>query len=754
MRYFANWLTSHRLLCGLLLAIITAVAACGYLPRVDPQVASRQKRELDSPSEQVASQFDLGRSEAFLVVESEDLFRPDTVAAVRAMVERVEGLPVVDSVFSLDEIPNLNVFGIAEPLLPPNDASAASFREAQSQLLAHPLVRGQLLSPDGKTLMLPVVYDWLQMRENEDCTTLVLATARAAIAESLSGHPDAPAIRVRLTGNVPLFLAHDTAFRRYQILFRLLGYGLAVVLSVLMFRGVAAVFLVASAPALGIFWCFGLLELMGLEINDLSNVILPVLVSMIGLTDGVHLVSHIRNQRAAGASQIAAARSAIEHVGWACWLTSLTTAIGFVSLLLARTEAVRDFGLVCALGVLITFVAIVVYLPWASTLPLARGIARGQQRDLIGHGMGRLAAVVQPIVNHRWSISIAAALVTIVFGSMAFNLRPDSRLADTMPSGSEPYAALRHCDEAFGGISLIRVVAHWPTDEIDDDAPHILAAIRDVEALANEEPLLSHPLSINNMLATFPGDPMELETQMTFLSLLPRSLKSFFFRAEENEAVVVMRVQDRGIAQYVPVFERLDNNLRRLEQRYSGFEFRSEGDPIRRSRRLFDIINDLAISLGTASVVILIVLVVAYRSLRLGLICIVPNLFPLAATGALLMVTGSSLDMSSVCAFTVSLGIAVDDTIHFLSRYQRELSADHDVREAIRRTFVGVGVPMIMTTVILVSGFGTLFISDLGVHRTFGAMACTTIGTALVADLIALPALLACFAASDQRRRH
>ena len=105
---------------------------------------------------------------------------------------------------------------------------------------------------------------------------------------------------------------------------------------------------------------------------------------------------------------------------------------------------------------------------------------------------------------------------------------------------------------------------------------------------------------------------------------------------------------------------------------------------------------------------------------------------------------GGSLEISSVCAFTVCLGIAVDDTIHFLSRYQYERK-QNPTNESIRKTWVGVGTALIMTTVVMVSGFATVLTSELPQQRTFGAMACVTIAAALVGDMLFLPALLAWF---------
>ncbi len=127
------------------------------------------------------------------------------------------------------------------------------------------------------------------------------------------------------------------------------------------------------------------------------------------------------------------------------------------------------------------------------------------------------------------------------------------------------------------------------------------------------------------------------------------------------------------------------------------------------------------------------------------LISIIPNMFPLAVTGASMVLMGQTLELVSVCAFTVCLGIAVDDTIHFLTRYEEERLKTKDENEAIRAAFTGVGTALIMTTIVLVVGFSTVLFSDMRDQRIFAAMSGLTIGSALFGDLIFLPALLSRF---------
>ncbi|MEM6655059.1 MAG: MMPL family transporter [Planctomycetota bacterium] len=772
MHAIAEFFGRHRRWVGWGLLAMTCVSGLGYvLPSRVAHPLERYQRLADAAdratySERVSNRLDLARSDAFLVVECEDFFRPESVRAIRRMVAAVEELPIVEGVFWADEVPMLNVFGFADPLVPADDASPEAFAESRDRLLGHPLAR-QLISEDGKSLLMPIVYDWLELDPEIDgqTSTAVLETAIAAV-----GTAGAEGVRVRLTGRVPLFRAQQSAFDRNQILFQSLGYFLALILAIIMFRGVAAVMVVSLAPAIGVFWSLGIVKLLGVPSNPLAEIVMPVLVSMIGLTDGVHLLVHIRRQRLAGLSPVDASKSAIEKVGLACWLTSLTTAIGFASLLLAGSDYVQDFGRACCVGVLAAFVAVVTFVPWVSSTWVGRYIQRGEERDILGSGVERLRLLIDLVLKRRAVVAVAAVVVTVALAAASLTLRPDNRLAAAMPASSEAYQALVHCDEELGGIEFFRVEMAWP-ESVSDDDPRLLATLADAEALINAEPLLSFPLSVRAMLASFPGDPTDLETQMTFLSLLPDELRGFFFDPTGRRAIISVRMQDRGIAYYKPVFEQLESDLADVAARYEGFTFTLAGQPVEIARDLYQIVDDLRISLGAASLIILIVLGLVYRSVRVGLISVVPNLLPLVVTGGWIALTGGTLDMSGVCAFVVCLGIAVDDTIHFLSRFHQELVGGEQaagersagepvggfegdraqVHDAIRRAFVGVGAPLVMTTIILCTGFGTMLLSDLPGHRTFAAMACSTIAAAILGDMIALPPLLSCFFTRSKR---
>lgn len=743
IEFIAHCVRQRPRLCFVFLLLLTAVTGAALYfspPRSTWDDAAKGRGQSDIQRDD-ASAYDLRGSDCFLVVEVEDLYNQRTVSALRQMVERLEALPQVGDVNWIDRVPVSNAFGLPQPVLPPNDASEEHFAEARRRVQQHPLIAGQLISPDEKTLLMPVTLDWLNVQSNEDASANLLAAARDALPEDSD-------IRVRLTGGVPLFVEYQIAFdrghRRYMIISMIVSFTLAV----LIFRGITPVLIVVGAPAMGVLWTEGILKLVNEPSNPLGNIVLPVLLLMVGMTDSVHLLMQIRRARVAGASPAEAAANGVRHVGMACLLTSITTAIGFGSLMLAQSELVQGFGRACAIGVMTTFVAVILIVPLSSMTRLGRNFDRGVAKWSLIDSPWLDGPWIVWIIRRRWAVALAGVTLMIGLTAVSGQLRPDEKMSSYQPESSEAFQALHHCDRAFGGLDFVQVSVRWSDSigPLTDDAAsrRIIEVVQEVEQLVRDEQLLSEPLSLNDVLATFPGDG-PIETRMNFIELMPPSLQRFLIRREQRVTFVSSRVQDLGIAAYRPVFERLEGRLRELSETHPEFNFQMEGVPIRRGRELFSIVWDLVASLGTASIVILAVMTLAFRSWRIGLVTILPNTLPLAVTGAILWSMGESLELASVCSFTVCLGIAVDDTIHFLTHFRQQSERGQSVEDAIRGAVRSVGGSLVVTTVILVAGFSVVLTSELPGQRIFAAMACATISSALIGDLIFLPALLAIF---------
>lgn len=751
----ARFSVHHRLAVWCLLIGISAIALVGHIQpslvtawwKATPPVADASETETSDNSSGTrppanVSPISLSNSDAVIVVESENFFTPQCAEALRQVVEDLEALDQVERILWLDRVPILNIFGLPEPLLPRATASANRFEAACEKAMQHPLVGGQLLSNDTKTMLMLVTFNNYYLFTDEAATTELKETAIRSAATF--GDVD---LKFRVTGRMPSAIAAIQAHEQNQVKYQVIGYGMILLMSFILFRGIRAVIIVALAPMVGVFWTLGFIRFFEYNENPLIDVILPILVSLVALTDGVHLMVQIRKLRAAGETREVAAERGLQQVGLACFLTSLTTAIGFGSLMLADSKWVQQFGMCSTVGVGLSFIAVVTVIPLACSSWLGNKVHVGLEKSLIDRHLGRVRGLIAWVLRYKKTLSATSIIVTVLLAACAFTLRPDQRQSDGLPKSAEATQALFHVDKAFGGLEFAKINLNW-TESIPADAAEILEVIEAVDDLLATEPLIGHPLSIRNLLDAQPGSG-PLAERMTLLELLPPPLKRAFYTPEYRQASVTFRVQDLGIAQYGPVFERVEQGLREIAAAHPYFSIAlEESGAVWRWKNLYQIVVDLATSLGSASVIILIVLALFYRSLRLGLISIIPNLFPLVLTAAYLAVMGYNLEIVMVCNFTVCLGIAVDDTIHFLTRYREERATAVDESAAIQSAFTGVGTALIMTTTVLVAGFSIVTFSDSRDHQIFATMGAITIGAALFCDMIFLPALLAVFGSS------
>lgn len=762
------WIVDRPAWAYLFLFVMSSIATLGYVapervrnfftPTAVPEPVQPVASAVAPPTVPAkprpnVAALDLTRSDAILVIQSDDVFTPSGAKALRHMIATLEAVPYVRSVLWMDRVPVLNIFGLREPLFPKSDASSARFEAAREHALRHPLVKGQLMSVDGKTVIVMVNFDWLYVTSDDDCTVNLRKTAQAALAE----YPDVK-FTVGVTGNIPIRLTMMQTHERNNFKFQVIGYGVVLIMAAILFRGVVSVVILSLGPALGIFWTIGILNFFHMQDNPFNDVVLPVLLSLVGLADGVHMMVQIRRFYAAGMSEKDAARAGLEEVGLACFLTAITTSIGFWSLSLAQHEIVREFGWSCVLGVGLTVLAILTVIPLAYLSRPAKFLRKAlghqvmgmrlepieQQEGFIERHLHRVLYLVDFVLRYPKPVAWIGIVVTLACAAVALQLRPDERRSSFLPEHAEATKALHQMDKALGGLEFSEVQIRWSA-KVASDSVEVLKVVTQVDELLKSEPLIGTSISIRSLLDALPGDS-PTEERASMIELLPPPLKRAFYKPEDQFATIHFRVLDIGIARYDAVFHRVEAGLNQIVSQHPEFQLSLAGSAIHRWRDLYRIVVDLGSSLGSETSIIICILGLVFRSVRLGLIAMIPNIFPLVICGTWMYFTDQPLEIVTVCSFTICLGIAVDDTIHFLTRFQEELPRSASRKEAIRNTFKAVGTSMLMTTMVLVVGFTTVTFSDMRDQRIFASMGVLTMLTAMVGDLLILPALLAVYA--------
>ena len=501
-----------------------------------------------------------------------------------------------------------------------------------------------------------------------------------------------------------------------------------------------AVLIVAAGPVIGTIWTVGLLGWGGEPVNSLNS-ILPALVMVIGFTDSVHFMIEMRRQRGAGREPQEAARLALRHLLLPCGLTSLTTAVGFGSLMVAQINIIQRFGAVCAAGSMLNFFAVISTVPLLASTRLGRYVAGGSGASMEDHSYRILRHVVSWITGHARLVATTGCILTGLLMWLTFQLEPDNRIKESMPTGSPSYEALTECERVFGGALRTYVVLQWP-ESVDLESRAVLQAVADVHSVLIEQQELGSPFSVLNVLASMSRRPNELNPND--LSRVPANLLNQLVQFESRRIAVSIQTPDVGARVLRPVFTRVEQRLHQLmREKHPEFDMKLTGSPVVAARNLHLIILDLCSSLGLASVIIFVVMTLVFRSVRRGLISVLPNVFPLVSAAAVLMVVrDGAVEISSIITFSICLGIAVDDTIHFISRFEHELLEGKDVIEAIQQSVAKVGAALLVTTLTLVGGFGAGVFSQLPALRVFGLLSCVALVSALIADILVLPALL------------
>ena len=749
------FLRHARALTALVLGACFLAGWGGSRLEVDDQPTSiiRSDDAAFAQMEEVFEQFGSDDGACLLLLEGADPFSPEGVRGLRRLVDALEELDgiVTGAVSLLDMRTRVGL-----PLLPAADASPERFEEARAAAATHPLVAGKLLGSDGTTNLvvaqladetLPVA----ELRRRVRAIEAVLAgnTAGSA-ADDTAGSPAdttggrepgasagrSPAApwRVSMTGVPPLRVQIFDAIRREQVVLSLLAGVVGAVISFAVFRRLGPVLITSAASLVSAWWALGVMGASGETIN-LLNAALPVLVLVIALTDGMHLMIAVLRRREEGAHPHRAGAHAIRSLGRACMLTSLTTAIGFASLAVSDIEVIRRFGLVFAGAVGLTFLAVITVVPLLGSAFLRR--TPSGSAALQGAGLARpFELAARAVVGRSRLVTALGTAITVGMAAVSLQMVPDNRLTEAVPHDHAAARTLERLEAVFGGSVETSILV-----EFEDEQAGLDAMVAVEERLA-EEPFATGSLSIVDVLRSLPGGD---EPRAAALELLPATATRSLLRRDLGRALIRFRVPDEGAAVAEPGYARIQDGLRTVEAAHPGVRLHLTGTGYVARTNVNVIIEDFALGLWVAALTIVFVLAAAFRSLRLGLLSVIPNAFPLAVAGSVLAGLGLELQVSSVLAFTVCLGIAVDDTIHLVSRYRAERLRGRPPEEAAVRAVTAVGRALVITTLVLVGGWGMLLLSEVPTTQLFGVIGLVGLTAALVGDLILLPAMLVAF---------
>ena len=728
----------------LLIIALSVVAGMGLMRlRVDDSLSElfRTDTEEFRRYEEIDRRFPSSEYDVLVVVEGKDLLKKPQLEAFRRAIidlQLADGVDGLVSMLSARGKPDAS--GYAAPIVPdelPDDAQA--YADIISQLRSNEIVSGKFLSPDGELALAVIALDRKAVEEQSAKVII------GGIADQLKKELAPVGLKSHLTGAPVMQLEIRNAVERDQILYNGLGLLFGATIAAIFFKRISLMLLAALPPVLAVLWSLGLLGWIGFKLNLFLNVMTP-LVMVMGFADSMQMVSAIRIRLREGDSKGQAVRFAVRIVGPACVLAHGTALLSFIALLFSQSGLIRTFGMAGALAVCISFIAVLLVLPLLGLLLIRNETSLARDRSPADRLMNGLGGLVGWIVDRvvRWPLTTTlVALGSFLFlGHAYLQLEPRYRLADQVPDREQALGATERIDQKLTGANPVHVMIEWKTGE-SIYAPGPLQVIAAAHEVLEKQAGLGNVWSLESLRRWLKeaGDDSP-ETIKKYVGYLPEHLVRRFIAKEGNAVLVTGRLPDVDSSRILPVVEKIDRSLDPVRQAHPQFRISVTGLPAIAARNSARMISQLSESLPICVAFAAMLLALAFRSVFVGLVSLLPGLYPVVASGAIIQWSGGGLEFASVVALLVVFGLAIDALIHFFNRLSLEERVEPRAEIAIRNARVLVGPAIILTTLVLAFGLGVTVFSDLPSLRTFGFVCGTTLLASLLADLVFLPGLI------------
>ena len=522
----------------------------------------------------------------------------------------------------------------------------------------------------------------------------------------------------------------------------------------LFFRSFRATFISLFTVVIGVMWTFGLLGFLQYEITVLTAII-PPLIIVIGIPNCVFLINKYQSEVKKHGNQAKSLQRVITKIGNATLMTNVTTAAGFATFILTKSDLLSEFGTVASLSILSIFILSLLLIPIIySFMPLPK------QKHLNHLNKKWIDGFVNWMVNmvkHK-RITIYVGSLALLIASMIgiFQIKVTGSLIEDMPKNTDFFRDIRFFEKEFDGIMPVEFLI----DSKRKKGVMKLATLKRMDKLEeaiNEIPELSKPMSVVGLVkyakqAYYKGNPKyyQLPTNNEKLFILPyaknadadSNLMKSYVDSTGQYARITTFMKDISTDRMEIIEEQLKQKISKIfpEDRYN---VTITGKALVFQKGTKYLRDNLFLSLGLAIVIISLFMAYMFRSFRMIIVSLIPNLLPLLITAGLMGFLGVPIKPSTILVFSIAFGISVDDTIHFLAKYRQELQAHNwQIRKSVYAALRETGVSMFYTSIVLFFGFSVFTISSFGGTVALGGLVSVTLLLAMLANLLLLPSLL------------
>lgn len=733
--------------------IFTVVCAF-QLPKLRFDFSPEAMLEFSEEEIQYQKDFDekfSSTSDIFLVVVSHEdsLLTSSRLEDLRELTDSLETFDGVAKTYSLARVPQADESPMAllrglQPIVGKEALTEQDVTDIRERVRQSALLKGNLISEDEHHALIMVM---LKPDAVEPDDFFGVLTKIQDYVENWQSQNDRAAYKIEY-GGLPFIRAMTVnSMKRDQfILWPVVGIIYIVALCVL-FRSFWQAVLPLICVGCVVLWAIAIMIWFGIPVTMINNT-LPLLILVIGVTNSIYVLMRTMDERKKGKEHKIAVRDGVYRVALATLLTTATTAVGFGSLAVARASILNSFGIITAVAVMLVYVAIIFLMPQAASLikldPKTKESADAAKDGTIEKVV---SAITDFCIRRKWLVMLGAFV--LLAGSIAAGTQVEfnSKVNDVFEESHPISQTNLLIEKQLGGMLPLEIDIKADEEQFFGKAEN-MKIVCDLQArMAAHEGVISM-LSFCDLLkeagVTFDTLPEQTQYSLRLAAMtkLQREQVGQYITADRNNVHITVRIPDNGVQHSDKTIKDLQN-MAAATFDGTAISYRFTGVAYNSTRGIDVFVDDLFNSLMMAFGIIFLLLFVAFRSFYAGITAVIPNVLPLCITLAVIPLYGYGLNTTSVLVFTISIGLAVDNSIHIISRFRQEYRFKTSVEDAIRLAMRSSGRAICQSNILLCVGLAVLFISNFEPIVRVGTLTITTIASSLLISLVVLPAELA-----------
>ncbi|MBF0448297.1 MAG: MMPL family transporter [Magnetococcales bacterium] len=676
-----------------------------------------------------------------LYLHDQHLFSADRLKAIQKAIETIESSPYVketNSLFSIPHLKSINGNLSAKPYLAEIPTQESQVEQIKEAALKNPLIQNNLLSKDGKSMAVNIIMDTNALHIGyEEKLVSDIEKAISPLREKLE--------TVFQIGNPSVTKLLNEKIRQEQTTILPLSLIMLFLTLLVSQRRLTTAFLPLMTALLSIIWTLGLMAAFDIPITVITSIV-PALLIIVGSTEDIHILAEYHAGIELGLDKRKSIDRMGKRIGLAILLTFITSYLGFLSIILNNIQLLQEFGLIASTGLLFNFFITVLLIP----ATLSQIGSQSQQQKIHKSESSRTERLLCDWISKSgFTLPLAIFVITLTIGTGAFQLRINNSAMDYFDSQSTIKLQADRLTEDLAGMQTFSIVLNAGIRDTFLKA-HYLNQIQSLQQAVDKTGHFDKTFSFADVMALL---NVVMEESPEELMLLPDSddLVREYMLFLDHEQVKTFISEDFSTARIIVRHAIQDTHMLNLALRDiegliknvdPGLAVKITGEGVLNSRAADAMAIGQAKSVLLMLFIIFIIISLLFLNYRAGLSAIIANLFPIILLFGVMGFMGIPLNTGTAMVAVIAIGICVDNTIHFMVRYNTHLRTHHHEQEALRRTIRDESSPIFATSISLAIGFGTFALSSFPPLVWFGLLSSMVMLLALFSTFIITPMLL------------